>query len=358
MLKNTKPYISILFANRNDNYGGDQHERIELFIKFYSMVVKNYPDLFEFLICDWNTPQGNQSLEEAYDWSTLGNVRHFKISKEIHEKLCPDNSRPILDYWSRNFLARRASGQFFMIINQDIFLSSSIIKFLSEKKLSQNHFYRCDRTDFKNFGTNFSSTFDFEIKARNNAMAKHLRPPDIMLSCSIKVDKESLDHIGTRAHPKLERVDQNDKLIIGRKVHFLKAIDIIRSKLSLVFGRKILPPIDQSFYKKYLLHTNASGDFIIISRKAFFKVRGFPESYQFYMHTDSYMCAQLFAAGFTQVIFDYPHEVYHNDHSRLDREARPESMSYKDHAVIFAKMILGKKSYKINSRNWGLKDLS
>ncbi len=350
MLKRkSHPYCSIIFVNRNDNYGSDQKQRIELFIKYYEIVVKKYPGIFEFLICDWNPPENKQSLEEAFKWDNLQNVTHYSILKEIHQQLCPDNSRPILDYVGRNFLARRAKGEFIMIINQDILLSQSLIDFIGQEKLKKNYFYRCDRYDFKFEDFKFETLEEFKKQADENLIAKHIRSLNFKIPCSYFIGDEKFNELKTVAHKK-EKYDAKENLI-NSKFFSLKR------KLNRIKDFFVKYDIDVFFYKRYFLHTNASGDFIIMSKKAFFKVRGFPQSYKFYMHTDSYMCVQLLAAGYKQIIFDRPHTVYHNDHSRLDRESRPESMTYAQHAEIFAKILLGRESFKRNDKNWGLRNL-
>jgi len=116
---------------------------------------------------------------------------------------------------------------------------------------------------------------------------------------------------------------------------------------------KQLPP-----YTSFFLHTNASGDFLLAPKKAFYDVHGFVETHFFYMHLDSYMCMQLFAAGYKQAILAAPHVAFHSDHSRTDRESRSESMSYKEHADIWSDICLGRRPYKINQDDWGLKNLN
>ncbi len=65
------PYVSIAFVNRNDGYGGDLEERISKFIDYYARYTDRWPDLFEFVIVDWNPPTDRKTLAEAYSWESL-----------------------------------------------------------------------------------------------------------------------------------------------------------------------------------------------------------------------------------------------------------------------------------------------
>lgn len=340
------PYLSVIFVNRNDNYGGDQETRFNLFLEYYQDAVKAYPDLFEFLICDWNPPADRPLLKDAYDWSALKNVKHIIIPQELHKKLCPTNNRPILDYIGRNTCIRHANAPFMLILNQDIFIPRSILNFLNKRKLKKNSFYRADRVDFNASEIKSLNLDNLENQIRDKVIQKHIRPLDFSLPMSIEVTINNQPYVCTQ---KASKEKEKKSILDGSYYQHIKKYDRFLDKFS-------PQSIHVQSYKKYLLHTNASGDFLIASKKAFEKIHGFIETFEFYMHTDSYICVQLFAAGYKQKIFTYPYQIYHNDHSRQDREARPESMTYSDHAKIFASMILGRSSYQLNGEDWGLRN--
>jgi len=343
------PYISVVLANRNDEYTSDQKARITKFIEFYSYYNKKYRGLFEFVICDWNPPNERTPLKDAYEWDQLGHVTHLVVPSEIHSKLCPDNSRPILDYIGRNTCIRRSSAPFILVINQDIFLSSSILEFLSKKCLSESYFYRADRCDFEfNYEEDFADWDHFDEYAKKRVIKKHIRPLSNKEEMSPSINEITFETIYTT------------KKLLEYKVGNVIYSDFynhVRSTYNL--GYKLLRLFNchvNTCYKRFFLHTNASGDFLIAPKKAFYDVHGFVETYHFYMHLDSYMCLQLFAAGYKQAILSFPHTVFHSHHSRSAREGRPESMEYQGHAKVFDDICLSKSSYKINQDSWGLRD--
>lgn len=96
-----------------------------------------------------------------------------------------------------------------------------------------------------------------------------------------------------------------------------------------------------------LVHTNASGDFILAHKNALHKVRGFPELPTMYFHGDSYLVCQLHASGLKQQILNSP--IYHQNHPRRDKPA--PSDWWKDCMGI----LYGARSWVINDSNWGLK---
>jgi len=348
--KNITPYISIIFVNRNDLYTHDQVDRINAFIDFYSFCDKKYPNLFEFIICDWNPPQGITSLEEGYDWSKLSHVKHLTVSPEIHAKLCPDNSRPILDYTGKNVCIRQASAPFILILNQDMFLSTSILTFLAKRSLSQKYFYRTDRCDFTfDYEKGFSDWEGFDNYAKNQVITKYIRPTSHLLQMTLPVSSQTFENVYTQAkffEPKINGVIYSNFYNLLKR--YFRCIDKVSN----------LEQDEDFSYKCFFLHTNASGDFFLAPKKAFFDVNGFVETSEFYMHLDSYICVQLFAAGYKQAILSFPHTTFHSDHSRESREGRPESKTYHEHAKIFTKICLGKIPYKMNPDSWGLKGVN
>ena len=84
-------------------------------------------------------------------------------------------------------------------------------------------------------------------------------------------------------------------------------------------------------------HTEASGDFMMMSKDAWHQVRGYPEVYTYY-HIDSYGVWQAMGFGLNQVILPYP--IYHQPHGREQHALWPKSPE-KDLA-------------KINDDTWGL----
>ena len=114
------------------------------------------------------------------------------------------------------------------------------------------------------------------------------------------------------------------------------------------------------------LDTNASGDFVLMSRQDWVGLRGYPEFQTFSMHLDSLLLYQAYYSGMREIILPYP--VYHMTHTagwglgaeqsslvgRLDVFGVPY-LSYARFLQIVEKLSKTKDKH-FNGLNWGLVD--
>lgn len=63
------------------------------------------------------------------------------------------------------------------------------------------------------------------------------------------------------------------------------------------------------------LHTNACGDFTLLSREDWFSLRGYPEFPIWPMHLDAMLCYAAHHAGIRECILREPMRIYHVEHS-------------------------------------------
>ncbi len=352
-----KPYVTISFANRNDNYGGFLAERIQLFIDYYAFFVKQYPGLFEFVIIDYNPPSDKPKLRDAFDWKVLGRVIHCEVTTEVHQAIPGASSRKIQDYIGRNIGLRYGTAPFAMVLNQDIFISSSIMNEIAKKRLSAFHFYRADRCDFNLEPCKGKSALEFEKLAEQNTFVVHRRHASNYEKISMDVTADTLAKEGSRPEP-------GDTVDPALNIVFCTESRTRQIKDNMEFAQKHEPVpatqraaiyVHQQYYTVFCIHTNACGDFVIASKEAWEKIRGFPEDTGFYMQTDAYGVFQLFAAGYDQAIFMQPHRIYHADHDRSGRAGFVEP-EYATHEKRFNDILQGKTPCTINDPHWGLEN--
>jgi hypothetical protein len=62
------------------------------------------------------------------------------------------------------------------------------------------------------------------------------------------------------------------------------------------------------------LHTNACGDFTLLSREDWFALRGYPEFPIWPMHIDALFCYAAHHAGIGEVVLREPLRIYHTEH--------------------------------------------
>jgi hypothetical protein len=358
----TRPYVSFAFVNRNDGYGGDLEERIAKFINYYARYARKWPGLFEFVIVDWNPPPDRPRLADAFHWAQLGDVVHVDVPPAVHAAVAGKRGRKMLDYYGRNVAIRRSRGKFSLVINQDVFLGASIMEFIADRKLSKRHFYRADRCDFDFEPCQDVAPEHFEEAARTATFQVHRRHRSNDEPILLQASHNQLDLVGSRPEPG----DHVDSIL--RLIDCCAAAKLRRETEWRALQWRWMPWLredlkkwhaavaTEAFHRSFYLHTNAAGDFLLAPRAAFAKIYGMYESVEIYMHTDAYAVVQLFAAGYNQMIFAAPHRVYHADHDRSARAGFNEAMTWPEHETVLSAILRSERSYRLNSRSWGLAD--
>lgn len=349
------PYVTVAFTNRNDNYGGDLAERFRAFIGYYEMYAARYPGVFEFVICDWNPPENAPQLRDAYPWHRLGCVKHVVVPNEVHARIANPSNRPMHDYIGRNVAIRRGSGEFVLVINQDIFIGDSIMTQIGERQLRPDCFYRADRCDFRFESFADVGPGDYERCAWETLFVVHRRQrPTSDASTSVPAEQHTVHNVGTQIEPE-DEFSPETLLAVSRLASLVRADDVARARA----------PASQSegwrreygsdgYYRRFRLHTNAAGDFLLAHRRAFDEIHGLSEATDFYMHLDSYAVIQLFAAGYRQAIFCQSNRVYHADHDRSGRANVREGVSWEEHERRFSQILREEMPYRMNGADWGL----
>lgn len=335
--------VSLCLCLRNDNYGGDQFERFKLFINYYAAIQKKFPKFFEFIIADYNSPPGQPVHSMDLPWYSLSPIKFILINQEQHEKISAGLGRPILDYVGRNVAVRHATGKFVLILNQDIFITESIFEICAHKKLRSEFFYRADRWDVSFEALQNGSANQVIANAKDNLLQINRRHSIKYHEITVPCQNNDPRQLASAAF-KTERYDSREKIIYGSKRSILQNIR------HMFFGA-----VD---FEGLGLHTNASGDFILCPKIAWEKIGGAVETTEFYLHTDSYLVAQLYGAGYRQAIFDLPHQVFHADHDRSARLNFQESIPYEVHKKRLADIALGTVPPRLNKESWGMYDES
>lgn len=357
-----QPYISVAFVNRNDGYGGDLEQRIGKFIDYYAHYAARWPGLFEFVICDWNPPEGRSRLRDMFAWHRLGEVLHVEVPAQTHARLAGERGRKMLDYIGRNVAIRRGRGEFSLVLNQDIFVSASILELIAQRRLSDAHFYRADRCDFDFEPCRVVPAQAFEAAALAAVFMVHRRHKSNDQPISVATPGGGLAAAGSGPEPG-DHLEQGTGVILCSTATRLLKRDRWRARiwgrgglLRLLLRRWHKAYVQDQYHRGFYLHTNASGDFILAPRKAFDDIQGMSETTDFYMHLDGYAIVQLFAAGYEQAIFAQPHRVYHADHDRSARADFEEKITWAEHENVLSAILRGERPYRLNGHGWGLAD--
>jgi hypothetical protein len=205
----------------------------------------------------------------------------------------------MFEFVAKNVGIRRTRGDFVLVTNPDILFTTPLIQALGRSPFSEQCFYRIDRYDL-------GDRIPVDTKERI-AMIMAKRGIHTVHFMQRTFDSPASQSIG--------RGERLWGLFTGRwpgSHHFIQTN----------VGRTCLIDFDNVQGCYWGLHTNASGDFILASRRSWFEIRGYAEFFDTFTHLDGYCCYQFKASGLRQVLFLPPCMILHQDHPRKEQQTR------------------------------------
>ncbi len=324
--------ISIVIAARNDNYGGDFLERLQSFVNMLVPQLDVYAPDSELVIVEWNPPQGRSRLAEAIRWHEAArriSVRIIEVSNDLHSCLPNSKRMPMFEYFAKNVGIRRTRGDFVLVTNPDILFTAPLIRILGRFPFSAQCFYRIDRYDTTN-------------RIRVNARERNTLIAAKMGIHTVHCIQRTSDTPGSQSIGTWRRLWGLCTDRWPGSHHFVQG------------GARKTPLIDFGNVLGYYwgLHTNASGDFILASRRSWLEIRGFAEFPDTFTHLDGYCCYQFKAAGLRQMLFVPPYMILHRDHTRADQQTRPRR-GVREWQEDLKSIMTGALGPVINGPDWG-----
>lgn len=195
-----------------------------------------------------------------------------------------------------NAAIRRAKGEYVLLTSRDTVMSPELMRFIESRKLEPNTIYRVDRRDVK--------------PAESYGSVEEMQ--DFCAKNTYKV---------------------NSRWDVYRRPGIPEALGALRAKIY--------------FFPFPVPHTNASGDFLLMHRDDWFKLRAFPEIVNNGMHLDSFVVYSAIYSHMKQVIFEDPLRLYHIEHPRTPPPSSPHMLR-----VLDAMHALG-KPIVLNDEDWG-----
>lgn len=322
----TQPYLSVVATSRNDNHGGNLNLRMQVFINMLLAQAERHALPIELLLVEWNPPRERPPLAEALQWP--GNhpycsVRIIQVPPEIHSRYKHAASLPLYQMIGKNVGIRRACGEFVLCTNVDIVFSGELFSFLTKRKLERGVLYRSDRHDS---GNCIDSQWPLE---------------KVLEYCKHNLIRINLRYFSQNLTTKQKHI--------------------------------IYPPeATEEHIGRPLLHTNGCGDFTLLSRDDWFRLRGYVEWDLFSFHLDSLFLYAAHYGGCREIVLPANHVHYHIEHCEgwtpeihragtLERrleQGRIHRLSNDDLAALIKDMAAQKKPLLINSEQWGLWQLS
>ncbi len=279
--RTSSPFLSIIATARNDNHGGDLLRRMQLFIDGLLEQCDRFRLPAELVLVEWNPPPDRPRLAEALDWSRAGgciDVRIIEVPPSLHARLKHADRLPLFQMIGKNVGIRRARGSFILATNIDILFSNELIAHIARQRLRQDRMYRLDRWDVQQ---------DVPVEGSIDERLAWCRSHCIRL--------EGRDGTRDMRTGAFHRIYWEPTW----RVRLLEALQEVR----------LVPVVTRK-----RLHLNACGDFTLMHRRIWERVRGYPEMQMYSMHLDSVLCTAAYFAGAREHVWRDPLSMFHIEH--------------------------------------------
>ena len=353
---NNKYDFSFIVASRNDNHGGNMKEKNQFFINRWAYSVKKFDINCELIIVDWNSPKKLRHTLIIPKLNKNQSIKIIEVPNKIHKKFNNNKKLNMFQMIAKNVGARRAAGKYLILTNIDIIFSNNLLEFLKNKQLNENCIYRVDRYDinfnkFSNYKIN-EKTLDTSVTHINKKYYTHDLIKNVKYWTYNSFFGAIINLLKLFSTENLLRNFKRINHIL--KINYPKIITnnlkIITNNLKLMLTIIISPK----------LHTNACGDFQLISKKAFFNLSGYYEYEGYSFHIDSILMWKAYFTGykFKEIkfkIFHINHTGGYENSKELFKRLKKKGINYLSNNKLM-KIInnLKKNNNYLNNAKFGL----
>jgi hypothetical protein len=342
------PVISIIVTSRNDDHGGGMLLRMQTFVNCLLDQCNRHQLNAELILVEWNPPDNRPPIAEALQWPSESTavVRILEVPNSIHRRFQHSDSLSLFQMIAKNAGIRRSRADHVLTTNVDILFSEELIRFLKFGEI-QNHFlYRVNRYDV---------------------------PADIPRDLTVPQKLEYCRNHLLRIHSKNGSLNVSNGQFTPMYSPFHSMPYALVNAMERYFPARIK---NQIWYREHRrlyttrrkLHTNGSGDFMLMARKHWFDLRGYSEFQGYSFHLDSVLCYAVASAGIQEKILKDPMRIYHMEHGggwtpeiqkagTFDRRLEQAGISKISDAQLNAwalQMQVERKPLMFNADDWGL----
>jgi hypothetical protein len=265
--------LSIVYAVRDPEYGHGLLNRMQVSLNTLTALAKRCKLDYELVVVEWNPPPGKKTVRETISvpYHARSRLRFIEVPPAVHDTFEADSTLPFLEYAAKNAGIRRAHGEWILATSPDVVFNEPLVRFLAKGKLAGGCFYRIDRRD---------------------------------VAGSIPVDAS--------AREVLARCRESVFVVHGLEGSYRPTAEEPTGPSWL---RRLLSRPEEPAFAESRLHTNASGDFLLMSKENWFNLRAYTEE-RTHAHIDSIMCWTATTAGVQQMVLEGQLRLYHQDHDR------------------------------------------
>ncbi len=377
-----EPYLSVVVPARNSDDAELQRLRLGLSAWLEQAECYGVPE--EIVIVEWNPPRNRPRLSQCL---MAGNaacrVRVIEVLPEVHAFFSHHEMLPIFEHLAANVGIRRAAGRFVLSARSGVVASEELVARMARRDLEEGSLYRCDTWEAPAPSHDMAlkpllehcdasvqrihrrrETLDLETgrirKVYQRPLAIWWEPLLTLIReaiCALDAMPSLLRSLWQRAMT-CWRIDRRKysrefwlfvwRLITGLTVPFRQAARLYTTRRNTL--TYFLP-----------VHINGCANFLLLDRKTWLQVRGFPELQQSSYHVDAlFTLAMVASRSVKEREFQWPARSLRL--GPLEEEPAPggkvEWLKYFDMARIADGYRLQGKGFAFNPDNeWGLGSL-
>lgn len=367
-----------MVSARNDDYGGNFIHRMKAFAKVLGRLCEKYNLNAELVIVEWNPLKNKPPLKDVVDWSKYFKsvkVKIIEVPNKVHQKIPKSDKADFFEFIAKNVGIRRARGEYILSTNADILFNDELIEFFALKKLSKEKFYRIDRYDvYKTIPLDLSAQEQLDFSEAHIFERKSIKGSTFYKNSLVfrlkrlinyyKLDLNTRLKVIRRAYSKsykfqTEKAPNHFISNLKQSIHYKRVINFILETpytiVKTIRAYLSTPYITRSnltVEEQEGIHTYAAGDFFLMAKEHWQKLRGFPE-FSTSSYIDGYICFMAVALGLQQFIFQSRYKIYHQNHHGRDRANRPAT-DFEKYQEDARRILKSKQSVVFNNEDWGL----
>jgi hypothetical protein len=307
METHNSPLFSFVATSRNDDHGGDVLRRTQSFVDRLAQQAQRHSVRCELVLVDWNPPEPRAPLGDVLNWpagNAYFSARVVTVPREIHRAMRHSRALQMFQMVAKNVGIRRASGEYIIATNIDIIFSDQLFSFLKTETLDKKTLYRSDRWDIPNEIQLEPDLSTLLRRAQAEAIRRNLGD-----GTYVRQDDGGFKNCTPPHHESF--VVEPMRWSLDRLIDWLREPGREQSAI-----RERVESIRQDFLEEQaryasapLLHTNGCGDFTMLSRYGWGRLRGYPEWHLFSWAIDSVLLYQAHYNGMP--IVELPADAVH-----------------------------------------------
>ena len=341
--------LSVVAASRNDDHGEGMLGRMQIFVNGLAAQAERHSLEIELILVEWNPPADRARLRQALAWphSPGLTVRIVEVPGDVHDGLPGSERLGLYEMLAKNVGLRRASAPMVVSVNVDVVFSDQLAHAIATTDFVPGTFYRAERVDVARDVDGTLPVDEFLRACETSIVRRHGSITTVEVGPSATTGT-------TRSLPSSPRLNK-----IARAARHAPGV-LARDLKS---PWRIPGTVRTRWRAETGLHLNASGDFTLMAREDWWRLRGYSELALHGLQLDGLLLVRAHHQGMKQVIL--PGDLYHVDHGRWrppdpTEEAgtdEPPRMSFPEYWELSAAYARGEQPIPENPENWGLADL-